>query len=382
MIEILHKEDCCGCEACRQCCPHRCISMKKDEEGFLYPITDKTKCVECGLCERVCPVLNPYDEHLPISISAFTHSDESIRMNSSSGGFFTKIATAIIEQGGVVFGACFDEEWRVVHTYIDKKEKLPLLQGSKYVQSSIGDSYISAKRFLQDGVPVLFTGTSCQIAGLKRFLRKDYDLLYTMDVICHGVPSPLVWKDYLHSISSVSDIESISFRNKSTGWKNYSFSLKKKDHTLFVESHAKNLYMKGFLNDFFLRPSCYNCHFKKGTSGSDFIIGDFWGVDKIFPVMDDDKGASVVLIYSKKGEGLYKQCGLIEQKIRYSDILKYNRCLEKCVAKEWYSNLFWSEYSKHGIIAMKKVLDIKYNISKLKRLYYKITTNISSIINK
>ena len=226
MIEILHKEDCCGCEACRQCCPHKCISMKKDEEGFLYPIIDKTKCVECGLCERVCPVLNPYDEHLPLSVNTFTHSDESIRMNSSSGGFFTKIAAAIIEQGGVVFGACFDDEWRVVHTYIDKKEKLSLLQGSKYVQSSIGDSYISAKRFLQDGVPVLFTGTSCQIAGLKRFLRKDYDLLYTMDVICHGVPSPLVWKDYLHSISSVSDIESISFRNKSTGWKNYSFSLK------------------------------------------------------------------------------------------------------------------------------------------------------------
>ena len=252
MIEILHKEDCCGCEACRQCCPHKCISMKKDEEGFLYPIIDKTKCVECGLCERVCPVLNPYDEHLPISISAFTHSDESIRMNSSSGGFFTKIAAAIIEQGGVVFGACFDDEWRVVHTYIDKTEELSLLQGSKYVQSSIGDLYINAKRFLQDGVPVLFTGTSCQIAGLKRFLRKDYDLLYTMDVICHGVPSPLVWKDYLHSILSVSNIESVSFRNKSTGWKNFSFAIRGKDNSMFVEPFTQNLFMKGFLNNFFL----------------------------------------------------------------------------------------------------------------------------------
>lgn len=372
MIEILHKEDCCGCEACRQCCPHKCISMKKDEEGFLYPIIDKTKCVECGLCERVCPVLNPYDEHLPISISAFTHSDESIRMNSSSGGFFTKIAAAIIEQGGVVFGVCFDDEWRVVHSYIDKKEKLSLLQGSKYVQSSIADSYINAKRFLQDGVPVLFTGTSCQIAGLKRFLRKDYDLLYTMDVICHGVPSPQVWKDYLHSISSVSDIESISFRNKSTGWKNFSFAIRGKDNSMFVEPFTQNLFMKGFLNNFFLRPSCYNCPSKKGKANSDFTVGDFWGVDKKHPELDDDKGISVVLINTTKGDVLYQSCGIEKKQVSYSDVVEHNRAMVASPYKEWYNTLFWYGFANKGVEAIDWLLNIKYKASKLKRLYYKI----------
>lgn len=372
MIEILHKEDCCGCEACRQCCPHKSISMKMDEEGFLYPITDKTNCVQCGLCERVCPVLNPYDEHLPISVNAFTHSDENIRMNSSSGGFFTKIATAIIERGGVVFGACFDEEWRVVHTYIDKMEDLPLLQGSKYVQSSVGDSYINAKRFLQDGVPVLFTGTSCQIAGLKRFLRKDYDWLYTMDVICHGVPSPLVWKDYLHSISSVSDIESVSFRNKSTGWKNFSLAIRRKDNSMLVEPFTRNLYMKGFLNNFFLRPSCYKCPAKKGKTNSDFTVGDFWGVDKRYPELDDDKGISVVLINTAKGDVVYQSCGIEKKQISYSDVVEHNRAMVASPYKEWYNTLFWYWFANKGTEAIYWLLNIKYRASKVKRLYYRI----------
>lgn len=373
MIEIKDKKDCCGCHACQQTCPHGCITMQVDKEGFLYPIVDTLSCVECGRCERVCPVINPHKDKNPIQIRTFVHSDENVRSNSSSGGFFSMLATYVLEKGGVVFGARFDEQWNVVHDYIRTKEQLPLLQGSKYLQSTIGDSYIKAEKFLKEGIVVLFTGTSCQIAGLKTFLRKEYESLLTMDVICHGVPSPIVWDSYLQSIATKKVcIKSVSFRDKTTGWKNYSFALTMKDNSLFAEPFTQNLYMKGFLNNFYLRPSCYYCPAKKGKADSDFTVGDFWGVDKKYPKLDDDKGISVVLINSKKGNILYKQFGLDGQNVLYCDVLKFNSCVENSVAKEWYRDFFWKEFPKYGIATLDKLLNIKYNVSKLKRLYYKI----------
>lgn len=197
MIHITDKRDCCGCNSCVQRCPKSCIRMREDDEGFLYPEVDESVCIDCGLCEKVCPVIHQARENRPIVVCAAKNKSEEIRYQSSSGGVFTALANEIIREGGVVFGAGFDENWEVKHDCTETVEGLSAFRGSKYVQSRIGDSFKKAEQFLKIGRTVLFSGTPCQIAGLKRFLRKEYDNLLTVDFICHGVPSPGVWREYL-----------------------------------------------------------------------------------------------------------------------------------------------------------------------------------------
>lgn len=201
MINIRNKHDCCGCSACVSRCPKQCINMCEDSKGFLYPQVDKESCIDCGICEKVCPMLNKPEAKEPQHEYAVQNSNEKVRITSSSGGVFSSIATGVLNEGGVVFGAAFDEEWKVCHIGIDTKEELSLLQGSKYVQSHIGDAFPRVEQLLKRGVKVLFSGTPCQIAGLKRYLRKEYNNLFTVDVICHGVPSPKVWREYLKSLA-------------------------------------------------------------------------------------------------------------------------------------------------------------------------------------
>ena len=197
MIKILDKKDCCGCNACVQKCPKHCITMKEDKEGFLYPNVDENVCIDCHICEKVCPVLNQNMERMPLNVYVGKNPNEEIRIKSSSGGLFTMLAEQVIDDIGVVFGATFNEKWTVVHDYVETKEGLAKFRGSKYVQSNIGNSFKKAMDFLNEGRKVLFSGTPCQIAGLKNYLRKDYDNLITVDFICHGVPSPGVFRTYL-----------------------------------------------------------------------------------------------------------------------------------------------------------------------------------------
>lgn len=199
MIYIKDKKDCCGCSACVQRCPKQCISLHEDAEGFLYPNVDENICIGCGLCEKVCPVVNQSDEHEPLAVYAAMNPDESIRMQSSSGGVFTLLAEKVLAEGGVLFGACFNERWEVVHDFVETKEELARFRGSKYVQSKVGDTFRLAEDFLKQGRTVLYSGTPCQIAGLKLFLRKSYDNLLAVDFICHGVPSPGVFRTYLQN---------------------------------------------------------------------------------------------------------------------------------------------------------------------------------------
>lgn len=206
MIRIDRPTDCCGCEACAQRCPKQCIAMHADAEGFLYPRINTAACIDCGLCEQVCPVLRPAAPRTPTAVYAAKNPDERIRMESSSGGVFTLLAERTIRAGGVVFGARFDEAWEVVHDSTETIEGLAAFRGSKYVQSRIGTSFARAEEFLKQGRQVLFTGTPCQIAGLNRFLRRSYDNLLTVDVVCHGVPSPLVWRRYLDEIGGGGDL--------------------------------------------------------------------------------------------------------------------------------------------------------------------------------
>ena len=202
MLQIKEKKDCCGCEACVQRCPQQCIAVREDSEGFLYPVVDEGRCTDCGLCERVCPGLQPGEPREPLKVYAAKNPDEKVRIQSSSGGIFSLLAEQVIRAGGVVFGARFDGRWEVVHDYTEAMEGLEAFRGSKYVQSRTGETYRLAETFLRAGRKVLFCGTPCQIAGLKLFLRKEYENLLTVDFICHGVPSPGIWRKYLQEIAA------------------------------------------------------------------------------------------------------------------------------------------------------------------------------------
>lgn len=201
MVELIDKSKCCGCAACVQVCPKQCISFNEDIEGFLYPIVNKDLCIDCRLCEKVCPFLNLNDPRKPVKVLAAINPNEEIRMKSSSGGIFTMLAEAVIDKGGVVFGARFDKNWEVMHDYTETKEGLDIFRGAKYTQSKIGRTYKEAKDFLIQGRKVLFSGTGCQIAGLRLFLHKKYDNLLMVEIACHGVPSPAVWRAYLDEVT-------------------------------------------------------------------------------------------------------------------------------------------------------------------------------------
>jgi coenzyme F420-reducing hydrogenase beta subunit len=240
MITLQRKADCCGCNACTQGCHLECISMQEDNEGFLYPKVDVEQCVDCGLCEKICPIINQTEARKPLHVYAAKNRNEEIRKQSSSGGIFTLLAEKIIEDGGVVFGARFDEKWEVMHDYTETKEGLAAFRGSKYLQSRTGNTFQQAKEFLKAGRKVLFSGTPCQIAGLKLFLRKEYDNLITIDFVCHGVPSPKVWRMYFLYLTDnqkyttnykggyfahTKAITEINFRDKTYGWKKFSLTV-------------------------------------------------------------------------------------------------------------------------------------------------------------
>lgn len=306
MINILNPKDCCGCSACVERCPKHCISFEEDREGFRYPKIDTSICIECGGCEKVCPVLHKKEPVENMKVFAAKICDERIRYDSSSGGVFTVLAEDVIKHGGVVFGARFDDNWEVCHSYADSIEDVSLFRGSKYMQSRIGNSYLLAEKFLKDGRIVLFTGAPCQIAGLKGFLRHEYENLVTADFICHGVPSPKVWRKYLQQLinekivgPSLKEIEKIDFRAKNHGWTNFDMRIYSKDGNI-DDPHIDNPYYKAFNTNVLLRPICFSCPFKGGRSGSDFTIADFWGISKIEPEMHDDKGTSMVIDYGTR----------------------------------------------------------------------------------
>ncbi len=308
MIKITDKTNCCGCSACVQCCPKQCITMCQDEEGFNYPIVNSDECIACGLCEKVCPILNCGESKKPLKVYAVKNRNEEIRLRSSSGGIFTVLAEVVIRKGGVVFGVAFDRNWNAVHTYTEDIEGLAAFRGSKYVQSEIGSSYKQVRLFLKNGREVLFTGTSCQIAGLKRFLIKDYPNLLTLEILCHGVPSPKVWQRYLAEKKAQFQCENIckiSFRDKGKGWTRFNLVIDFKSGNQYVVPFDNDIYFKGFLANLYLRPSCYSCKCKNGRSGSDITIADYWNIDAVLPEFNDNKGVSLVLINSKKGEDLY-----------------------------------------------------------------------------
>lgn len=345
MIKVHSTEKCCGCSACLHICPKHSISFNEDKEGFLYPKVDTSTCIDCGLCEKVCPVLNQDEERVPLQVYAAKHNDDEVRMKSSSGGMFTLLADQIIDKGGVVFGARFNENWEVVHDYTETKEGLAPFRGAKYVQSNIGNSYKQVEEFLKTGRKVMFTGTPCQIAGLKKFLRKEYENLLTVDFVCHGVPSPMVWRKYLEEeISNYGDagkdsvLTGVNFRDKSTGWKRYSVvlnfskdSAEGEQKSVLSSVFTDNAYMNAFLSNLSLRPSCYACPAKAGKSGADITVGDFWGIDDISPDFDDDRGSSLLIINTLIGVDALRELIYISKEVALNKAILHNASYQNAV---------------------------------------------------
>lgn len=304
MPELANRLECTGCTACASVCPNQCIRMVEDTEGFQYPAIDSSRCVECLLCVQSCPICSPLNVPVQenMAYAAYTKND-NIRKDSSSGGIFSEIALVILNQGGVVFGAAYNDQYDVYHVCIETADELYKLRGAKYAQSSLQGVYSKVKEYLKQKRRVLFSGTPCQIAGLKTFLKSKNELLFCIDFVCHGVPSPKVWKAYVKYRSLLDNNGKlpirINMRSKKSGWSFYKYSnvfyyYQKEWSSLSGES----LYMKIFVEDYINRLSCSNCQMKGYNRVSDITLGDFWGIWNIEPDMDDNKGTSLMIIHS------------------------------------------------------------------------------------
>ena len=345
--------DCAGCGACANACPENCLYMVADKDGFLYHKIQKDICVDCGACERACPIINKkLKEKESVQSYAVYAQNDDVRISSSSGGLFYTAAKYVIENGGIVYGAAFDENLYLTHKAVDSVENLSLLQGSKYIQSDTKLCFREIKKHLATNRPVLFCGTPCQVDGLLCYLKKPYENLFTIDFICHGVPSPKAWQEYIkHQEKAFSSKAcSASFRDKSNGWLSFSSELKFANKTEYLEVHDKDAYMKAFLQNISLRKSCYQCRFKNVNRNSDITMGDLWGIKSILPHITDDKGVSVAFVQSEKGRYLLEQIKgcLWLQEISSDSAIANNSAMVKSVCEHNFRDYFFDNLGKQN----------------------------------
>lgn len=296
---------CCGCGSCAAVCPQNCISMVADREGFRYPAIDATKCIRCRLCEKACPILSAPQVSERVTALAAQNKDETVRRRSSSGGVFSALAEYVTARGGSVCAAAYDARFEVRHVLIDSPEAIDALRGAKYAQSRTEQSFHEIRERLTAGQMVLFVGTPCQCAGLKAYLGRDFENLLTVDMVCHGVPSPKVWSHYLREQEreAGSKLRSVNLRSKSTGWSRYAYSVEMtfENGTNYSAPQGKDPFLQGFVRNLYLRPSCSACSFKGTARCSDLTLGDYWGIWDQHPEFDDDRGTSMLLLHSEKG---------------------------------------------------------------------------------
>ena len=349
-----NKAECTGCGACVSICPRGAITMQPDEEGFLYPAVDGGRCVECDLCEKRCPAGKAQAENRPQLLGA-QNRDETIRQASSSGGVFTALAKDWLRQGGVVFGAAFDEALRVEHIGAFDEAELAGMRGSKYVQSDAADAIAHAAALLERGIPVLFSGTPCQVSGLRaRVGKKESDLLLTVDFICHGVPSPGVFASYLKELETArgKKVVRYTFRDKRRGWKDFSAVATFEDGTEHAGQQTTEPFLYGFLQNLYLRPSCVQCDsMREGHHPSDITIADLWGMHEVAPGADDDGGTSLVFLNTRRGRQAFERCRPQLAVFPVGDtqrLLRYNPSIAHAVKPHKNREAFFKRYKKKG----------------------------------
>lgn len=374
MINITddNKKDCCGCSACMNICPVNAISMKADSQGFLYPDVKNEICINCGKCEAVCPVINNPEEHeFKQDAYLIQHKDKEILRDSTSGGAFTAIAQAVLNKGGVVFGAGFGENFYIRHEYADSVKDLHRFRNSKYVQSDKLRTYSEVKKFLNDGRYVLFSGTPCEIEGLLNFLGSEgiTDNLLTVDVVCHAVPSPAVFNAYLNmqrrNDGSITDIR---FRDKTRyGYMYSQFAVIREDSCVQYEGIETNIFLRAFFSNVCDRPSCYECRFKKRYRRSDFTLWDCWNASELSSkAFNQNAGVTRVLVHSDKGRRYMNEvlAFCIHDRIDADDAVRYgSREMTHSVPKdsERY-NKFWSAFHKNPEEALIKFFPMNIKV--------------------
>lgn len=338
MIHITKKEECCGCNACTVICPKQCIIMPNDEEGFFYPLVDKNNCIDCGLCEGVCPILNKQkgnaDRYETPLVFAVYNTNHEVRLDSTSGGLFSALAEKMFELGGYVGGAVFNEDHTVSHIVTNDRSRLPELRSSKYLQSYTNTLYFDIKQLLEKGGKVLVCATPCQITALSGYLGHDYENLVTCDFICRGVNSPKVFKKYIEMLERQyhSKAVKIKFKNKTFGWHRFSTKVDFANGKSYIKDRYHDLFMVGYLQACnFARPSCYACQFKGFPQKADITLADFWGIENIDPLMDEDCGTSLVLVNSDKGLTFFNSLGgaIFKKEFKMEDAGKGNSAMNR-----------------------------------------------------
>lgn len=376
-----NKNECCGCTACMNICPQKAIRMEKDEEGFLYPVVDKEKCIECGLCKKVCAFQKGYNVEgslKKVEVYATKNKSDEIRMHSSSGGMFYTISKYVLSKGGLVYGVIFDNNFHAVHIRTDSIDGIKKMMGSKYSQSELGNIYNDVKKDLKDGKLVLFTGTPCQVGGLNKFLQNiDKTNLILVDLVCHGTPSPYLFQDYIKFIEKNKKKKIIGYyhRSKKIAWQQHTENIVYEDGKEDYTSRLSQTWKRLFGTTLFFRPSCYSCKYTNTIRTGDITIGDFWGIEKYNKEFTDNKGVSLTLVNTIKGQKVFDEIS--------KDLIINNRKIEEAIVKNPQlkqpinidideRNKFWNDYKTKGF----KYIASKYggynNIGKLKNLVKRI----------
>ena len=371
-----NKSECTGCGACVSICPRQAISMQPDEEGFLYPAVDGNLCISCDLCEKRCPVGNEHPEH-DVRIFGAQHKDEAVRKASSSGGVFTALARQMLSDGGVVFGAAFDDALRAEHIGAFDETELAAMRGSKYVQSDAAEAMGNAAALLARGIPVLFSGTPCQVDGLlAKVGKKGREHLLTVDFVCHGVPSPGVFASYIREMEDKHGqrVKAYSFRDKRLGWKNFSAVATLEDGTQLSGTQTEEPFLYGFLQNLYLRPSCAQCSALRGKRHTaDITIADLWGAQDICPERDDDTGLSLLMVNTPKGEEALRRAGadVVTFEADTARMLRYNPSIETPAVMHKKRAAFFKMYKKQGF-SSEKVMKLLAPPSRAQRIALRI----------
>ena len=358
MINIVDKKKCCGCTACEAACHKKCIRMITDNEGFIYPEVDKKICVDCKICENVCPIINPPKVSSEINSYVVRDKRKNVVKQSTSGGVFTSMMEYVLKNNGIIYGVIADEKQIVRHIRIESADddRIKKIPGSKYVRSDITGIYKQIKIDAEAGKLICFSGTPCQVAGLKNYLHKDYSNVILVDVVCRGNPSPLFWKKFVEYLESKynSKITNVQFRSKTYGYHSGSMRVDFENGKKYVASVNANIFLKAFFKDLCSRPSCYDCAFKSEKRCSDLTLYDCWHAGELLRIKDDDKGYTNVIVHSKAGKDFLKNIS------EYLEIFEVDT--EKAIKLDGimvHNSVPWNEKREHFLDGLSETGDLE-----------------------